>query len=65
MKPSDPFPIQAERHAKSGTIPWWLAMAAYDYYTRKHGKSQTLERLAKRGGFGRTELIRLLRREDS
>ena len=66
MKPSDPFPIQSEGGpGGSGTIPWWLAMAAYDYYKSRFGASQSLERIAERGGFGRMELLHLLRREIS
>lgn len=48
-----PFPIQ-----KGGTIPWWLAEIAYKYYNCK--ASQSLERLAERGGFGKLELVWLL-----
>lgn len=65
-----PFPIQQERgdwttdgHCNPGrsTIPWWLAEIAYSVYSRKYGNGQTLERLAERGGFGRAELMWLLR----
>lgn len=53
-----PFPIQG-----GGTIPWWLAEEAYHYY---HGQwpGQSLESLAKRGGFGTTELLMFLRRDE-
>jgi len=33
-------------------IPWSIAERAYKTYTRLFGSSQTLERLAERGGFG-------------
>lgn len=68
-----PFPIQAEyrRNPKTGymehlpgsSIPWWLAEEAYAYYSKCFGTSQSLETLAARGGFGRTELLMLLRKE--
>jgi len=69
-----PFPIQAEfnRHRDSerrliryckSYIPWWLAEEAYAYYSARYGTQQSLERLAERGGFGREELLRFLRRE--
>lgn len=71
-----PFPIQGGyyRNAdgtrrrpveqyESSTIPWWLAEEAYAWYAKQFGTSQTLERLAERGGFGREELLMLLRRE--
>ncbi len=64
-----PFPIQGENfqrgpaYKKRCTIPWWLAEIAYKYYSETYGNQQTLERLAERGGFGRIELIRFLRRD--
>ena len=67
-----PFPIQggylchkprgATRDAPS-TVPWWLAQIAYDAYAKQYGTQQSLERLAERGGFGRAELLSLLRGE--
>lgn len=68
-----PFPIQTHHyrdktgkmiHCKRSAIPWWLAEEAYRYYAERFGGSQSLERLAKRGGFGRDELLLLLRREE-
>lgn len=50
---------------QSCTIPWWLAEEAYKHYSKLYGKSQSLERLAERGGFGRNELLRLLRYEEA
>ena len=64
------FPIQGVFKNSTGKqiyggekteIPWWLAEIAYEAYSEKNGKSQSLERLAERGGFGRDELIWLLR----
>lgn len=39
----------------------WLANAAWSVYEKKYGKSQTMERMAERGGFGQAEFIWLLR----
>jgi hypothetical protein len=68
-----PFPIQVTSyrdemtgkmvHEIPCTIPWWLAEEAYKYYAELFGTSQSLERLAERGGFGRRELLKLLRRD--
>lgn len=33
-------------------IPWWLAEIVYEGYVALYGDSQSLERLAERGGFG-------------
>ncbi|MHA2279831.1 MAG: hypothetical protein ACXAC5_03010 [Promethearchaeota archaeon] len=63
-----PFPIQADTpsyhpyapHPKS-TIPWWLAEVAYVEYVKQFDDRQSLERLADRGGFGRKELLMLIR----
>ena len=54
-----PFPIQ-----QGGTIPWWLAEVAYAHYAKLYTTEQSIERLAERGGFGRKELIALLRRQN-
>lgn len=65
-----PFPVQGELggsrwgRREACAIPWWLAQEAYEVYSGLHGQSQTLGRLAERGGFGRDELILLLRRGD-
>jgi len=42
-------------------IPWWIAEEAYKTYSHRNGTGQSLERLAERGGFGREELLELLR----
>lgn len=60
------FPIQAEYSSvklPASQIPWWLAEVAYKHYAQLFGSQQSLERLAERGGFGREELLRLLRKE--
>jgi len=66
-----PFPIQAEpgylgnqEIGRRSAIPWWLAEVAYEHYVKMFGHIQSLERLAERGGFGREELLMLLRREN-
>lgn len=62
------FPIQGgwnhDDHCneKASTIPWWLAEEAYAYYSAQYGTDQSLERLGERGGFGREELLGLLRK---
>lgn len=62
---TQPFPIQADRVDRRSlaacSVPQWLAALAYKEYARVHGKSQTLRRLGERGGFGRAELVALLR----
>ena len=67
------FPIQGDGgfrdkagrmvYQKPTIIPWWLAEEAYKNYNCK--SSQSLERLAERGGFGREELLTLLRGQHS
>ncbi len=62
-----PFPIQAGKsyrgedrgmiYPKRSTVPWWLAEIAYSEYVRQHGDSQSMERMAERGGFGRQEFL--------
>lgn len=52
------FPIQSQRGAKPHPlqIPWSIAELAYSVYSGEYGRSQTLERLAERGGFGPGEM---------
>ena len=45
------FPMQ-----DGPNIPWWLAEIVYKAYSRLFGNSQSLERLAERGGFGWAEV---------
>lgn len=37
-------------------VPWSVADQAYSVYAARHGRSQTLERLAERGGFAAEEM---------
>lgn len=70
LKDTRPFPIQGGEFVRGkgqtepSEIPWWLAEIAYEYYSSQYGKSQSLERLAERGGFGRAELVALIRRKN-
>jgi hypothetical protein len=62
------FPIQGEQDSgrierPPGQIPWAIAELAYKQYSEFYGTSQSLEKLASRGGFGWTELVYLLRGE--
>lgn len=53
------FPVMRyERTDAAGplTISWALAERAYSVYSGRYGTSQSLERLAQRGGFGPGEL---------
>ena len=55
------FPIQKSLGNKiKTTIPWSVAERAYLEYGRKYGIDQSLEQLAKRGGFSMEELNDLL-----
>ena len=69
MDDTRPFPIQSNafkghrQYEARSTIPWWLAEEGYKYYVERFGDRQTLEEIAQRGGFGRQELLMLLRRE--
>ena len=62
-----PFPIQGgwnkaeHRNERASTIPWWLAEIAYAEYAYRHGNEQSLQRLADRSGFGRDELLELMK----
>lgn len=52
------FPIQSERGAKPHPlqIPWGIAELAYSVYSARYGRSQSLECLGQRGGFGPGEM---------
>ena len=52
------FPIQVERGADPHPlrVPWDVAELAYSVYAGKYGTSQSLERLAQRGGFAPSEM---------
>lgn len=65
-----PFPIQdgTPYRNSSGSlvfpkgcqIPWWLAEVAYKEYQKRYPNDQTIDMIAKRGGFGREELLAFL-----
>ena len=71
MDDTRPFPIQGEWSNKEWsrlsncTIPWWLAEIAYRQYSKLFGSDQSLKQIAERGGFGRQELLNLLREKDA
>ncbi len=52
------FPIQCQDGAAPHplSIPWGLAELAYSVYAARYGRQQSLEQLAKRGGFGPLEM---------
>lgn len=50
-KPFKPYPLR---------IPWSVAELAYSVYAGRYGTSQSLERLAERGGFGDGEMDEFL-----
>ena len=71
MMPGRRFPVQAGiRSARwraggpiaepAGSVPWSVAERAYEAYRGRYGSSQSLARLAERGGFGWCELDFLL-----
>jgi hypothetical protein len=53
------FPIQ-----DGDDIPNWLAKLVYKGYVNAYGNIQSYERIRERGGFGKTEVLRLLNRLD-
>ena len=59
-----PFPVQATHDKPSSTIPWWLAEIVYEYYRQAFPSSaadHSLEKIAIRGGFARSEIVSLIR----
>jgi hypothetical protein len=56
------FQIQSQHGAKPHPlwIPWSVAELAYSVYSGKYGRSQSLETLAERGGFGPGEMDEFL-----
>lgn len=61
-----PFPVckagllvSDPAYAKAlASVPWHVAERVYEEYARRYGRSQSLEQLAQRGGFGAEELDR-------
>lgn len=60
MSLSKKFPIQPDYDKKFREIDWDIAKVAYKEYKAQYGNSQSLERMAERGGFGVEELVNLL-----
>ena len=62
-----PFPIRGSlpqsRGQESCYIPWWLAEIAYEHYCRLGHGGLSLKWIAQHGGFGREELVALVRRQ--
>ena len=52
------FPLQTQKGCAPGplSIPWAMAEVAYGAYAQRHGRDQSLERLAERGGFSWGEM---------
>jgi hypothetical protein len=52
-RPASPrrFPIQKTGTLPAGSVPLVLAETAYRGYASEHGRQQSIERLAERGGF--------------
>lgn len=61
-----PFPIIPYSSREQGkgphpmSVPWRIAELAYSVYASRYGRSQSLERLAERGGFHAGEMDMLL-----
>jgi hypothetical protein len=56
------FPIMTGRNGlpHPTKIPWYVADLAYSVYRSRYGDSQSLEKLAERGGFGAGEMDEFL-----
>lgn len=56
------FPIMSTRGTRPHplNIPWSIAELAYSVYSLKYGRSQSLERMAERGGFYAGEMDEFL-----
>lgn len=54
---SKPFPIQSDRNRPApNSCPWHIAERAYSVYAAANGTSQSIERIAQRGGFSALEM---------
>jgi hypothetical protein len=49
------FPVMLPRGSRR-MIPWAIGVEAWQEYAKKHGTSQSVERIAERGGFGEGEM---------
>jgi hypothetical protein len=57
-------PLQATKDVgPAGTITWAEHVEIWEAYARRHGRSQSAERIAERGGFGQGEAGTFLGRE--
>ena len=59
MKDQKRFPLLYSGQRPEGApqwIPWWVAATAYEDYAARYGRSQSLQRLAERGGFAPEEM---------
>ena len=57
-------PVQAEgRHTPAGWIDRWEHEKAWKGYRATYGSDQSATRIAERGGFGYSELVRFLGHE--
>lgn len=54
--PIETFPMQV----RDDTVPLVVAEEAYKEYAAQYGKSQSLQRIGERGGFGAAEIAILL-----
>lgn len=56
------FPLQHDHspHGERFRIPWRIAEKAYEIYSKRYGNSQSLDTIARRGGFSVLEIIMLL-----
>lgn len=55
------FPLQINKSDKTSKhqrtrVPWGIAAKAYSVYRERYGSNQSLEDLARRGGFGNDEM---------
>lgn len=59
LTPERRFPIQASYGNKQPhplSVPWSVAEKAFSIYAGRHGASQSIDRIAQRGGFGAGEM---------
>lgn len=58
-------PVQGEYKAKipAGTIDWAEHEEVWEAYAKRFGTHQSAERIAERGGFGYSEIVKLLNKQ--
>ncbi len=55
--PNELFPIQRDRgYGAKLFVPWSIGVEAWDAYAREHGTEQSVEEIARRQGFGESEM---------